>query len=290
MDLYFYETHLHTCEASACAGTPGKDYIKAYKEAGYAGFFVTDHFFNGNSAVPKDLPWEERIDLYCRGYENAKEEADKVGGLDVFFGLEVNFKGDEYLLYGPDKEWLKAHPEIMGWTHEELRKEVHKIGGLMIQAHPFRDRGYLSGIYVHPCQCDGFEGYNSGNPGYSDCYGFDFALKNRIKMTSGSDIHRVKDITDNPGGICFTSRLRGAKDWAKRFFATKESIPLVKDNEKVYNEGIAKLNEKNYGFITYSDRMKPDPENSPFGREIFLADRDDKEVLYTPFNVLEVKL
>ncbi|MBQ6559027.1 MAG: tRNA (N6-isopentenyl adenosine(37)-C2)-methylthiotransferase MiaB, partial [Clostridia bacterium] len=28
----------------------------------------------------------------------------------------VNFKGDEYLLYGPDKEWLKAHPEIMNWT------------------------------------------------------------------------------------------------------------------------------------------------------------------------------
>ncbi len=290
MDLFFYETHLHTCEASACGKTPGKDYIRAYKEAGYAGFFVTDHFFNGNSGVPRDLPWEERIELYCKGYEHAKEEADKVGGIDVFFGLEVNFKGDEFLIYGPDKEWLKAHPDIMIWSHDELRSELHKIGGLMIQAHPFRDRDYLKAIYVHPYQADGFEGYNAGNRDYSDTYAFEFSTRNKIKMSSGSDIHDVGKITDNIGGICFTSRLTGPKDYAKRFLNATESIPLIKGDEKAYNEGVKKINDKNFGFITYNHRIKPDPDNSPFSREIFVADRNDIDVFYTPYNVLDLKI
>ena len=290
MDLYFYETHLHTCEASACGVTPGREYVRAYKEAGYAGFFVTDHFFNGNSGVPRDLPWDERIDLYCRGYENALEEADKVGGIDVFFGLEVNFRGDEYLIYGPDKDWLKAHPDIMRWSHDELRSELHKIGGLMIQAHPFRDRGYLSAIYVHPLQADGFEGYNAGNVSYSDTYAFDFAVNNRILMSSGSDIHNVKGLGERPGGICFTSRLQGPLDYAKRFRNATESVPLIKDREKIYNENINKLNDGNLGFITYSDRMTPDPYNSPFSKAIFVADGDDKDVPYTPYDVLEVRI
>ncbi len=290
MDLFFYETHLHTCEASACGSTPGKDYIKAYKEAGYAGIFVTDHFFNGNSGVPKDLPWEERIELYCKGYEHAKEEADKVGGFDVFFGLEVNFKGDEFLIYGPDKEWLKAHPDIMIWSHDELRAELHKIGGLMIQAHPFRDRDYLQAIYVHPYQADGFEGYNAGNRVYSDCYAFDFAKRNRIKMTSGSDIHNVSKITDHIGGICFTERLKGPKDYAAKFLNASETVTLIKDDERLYKEALAELNDHNMGFVTYSDRITPDPAKSPFTKEIFVADKNDKDVPYTPYNVLEVKI
>ena len=70
---YLYETHLHTVEASACGKTPGKDYIDFMMAKGYAGIIVTDHFFNGNSCVPKDLPWEERVELYCLGYEHAKK-------------------------------------------------------------------------------------------------------------------------------------------------------------------------------------------------------------------------
>ena len=60
---------------------------RKYKEIGYTGLIVTDHFFNGNCAVPKDLPWKERIDMYYAGYEDAKAEGDKIG-LQVFFGLE----------------------------------------------------------------------------------------------------------------------------------------------------------------------------------------------------------
>ena len=71
---YIYETHLHTATASKCAVSTGNEYIAYYKELGFHGIFVTDHFFNGNSCVPKNLPWEERIDIFCQGYEDAKKE------------------------------------------------------------------------------------------------------------------------------------------------------------------------------------------------------------------------
>ena len=69
------ETHLHTCEASRCGRVHGRDYINYMKEQGYSGIIVTDHFFNGNSAVPKELSWKERVKMYVSGYEAAYAEA-----------------------------------------------------------------------------------------------------------------------------------------------------------------------------------------------------------------------
>ena len=48
--MYKYETHLHTCEASACASAKGEEQARRYKELGYDGIIVTDHFFNGNTS------------------------------------------------------------------------------------------------------------------------------------------------------------------------------------------------------------------------------------------------
>ena len=70
---YIYETHLHTSTASACGKSKGNEYISLYKELGFSGIFVTDHFFNGNCGVPENLSWKERINLFCKGYEEAKD-------------------------------------------------------------------------------------------------------------------------------------------------------------------------------------------------------------------------
>ena len=150
---FLYETHLHTCLASACGKSTGKEHARFYKDAGYAGVIMTDHFFGGNTAVDRTLPWEKRIDLFWRGYEDAREEGDRIG-LDVFFGLEQNFSGDEYLIYGPTKEYMKAHPEMEHWTRRQQLEEVHKAGGCVIQAHPFRIRGYMDRIRIGTAFCD----------------------------------------------------------------------------------------------------------------------------------------
>ena len=284
--LYFYETHLHTVEASACARCPGADYPALYKELGYAGFFVTDHFFNGNSGVPRDLPWEERIDMYCSGYEHAREAGEKIG-IDVFFGLEVNFQGDEYLLYGPDKEWLKAHPDIMVWSHEELRKQVHAIGGAMIQAHPYRDRDYLTAIRMHPHHSDAFEGYNAGNRDYSDQYAYAYASQNGIKMTSGSDIHRITDFErTRPGGTAFATKITSSKDYASRILQAARSIPVFGSEDGSHVLKDYNLTADEYAFVTYDDRIHPDKDQQ-FTKPFVITDENGVERPATPASTID---
>ena len=108
---YRYETHMHTCEGSACASASGAEMARIHKENGYTGIFVTDHFFNGNTAVPRDLPWRERIGRFCLGYEHAREEGEKIG-LDVFFGFEYGVNAADFLVYNLDRQWLLEHEDI----------------------------------------------------------------------------------------------------------------------------------------------------------------------------------
>ena len=46
---------------------------RAYQKAGYAGIVVTDHFFYGNTAADRSLPWKDWVEQFCKGYEHAKE-------------------------------------------------------------------------------------------------------------------------------------------------------------------------------------------------------------------------
>lgn len=189
---YYYETHLHTCQGSACGASTGAEHARRYKELGYQGVIVTDHFFGGNTAVPRTLlSWEERIELFCQGYEDAKAEGDRIG-LDVFFGLEQNFRGDEYLIYGLDKAYLMAHPEMEHWTRREMLEEVHKGGGCVIQAHPFRNRDYIQKILLCRQFCDGIEAANAGNYLHNDAAAYRYAREFGLPMTAGSDNHSVE--------------------------------------------------------------------------------------------------
>ena len=56
---YLYETHLHTSFASACANSKGSEYIRLYKELGYSGMIVTDHFYRGHTSILRGLPRKE---------------------------------------------------------------------------------------------------------------------------------------------------------------------------------------------------------------------------------------
>ncbi|MBP3783792.1 MAG: PHP domain-containing protein, partial [Butyrivibrio sp.] len=177
---YVYETHLHTVEASACARTKGEDYIDYMKGLGYSGIIVTDHFFTGNSCVPKNLPWEERVNIYCSGYEHALEKA----GTDftVLFGIEYNFYGDEFLIYGVDKKWLLDNPDLEDRSDRyRIYDKVHEAGGIMIQAHPYRERGYLSEINITPGVSDGVEVYNAANPDEQNARAYMYAKSRGFK-------------------------------------------------------------------------------------------------------------
>lgn len=221
---YIYETHLHTCQASACGVSPGADYISFYQDLGYDGIIVTDHFFNGNCSVPLPLPWSERVDLFCRGYEDALEEGAK-HGFKVFFGWESCYKWDEYLVYGLDKDWLLAHPEVMNWNQKEQYDNIREAGGLVIQAHPFRERKYMWDINLNEPLCDGWEVANLGNPSWQDIPAYRYAREHGIYMSAGSDIHKVDQFgVGKAFGMEFDEPLNSIEDYVSAMKAHKGRI------------------------------------------------------------------
>lgn len=211
---YLYETHFHTSVASACARSRGPEYLERYKRLGYAGIMVTDHFWRGNCAVNRHLPWAEFVEEFCRGYAETREAGEKIG-LDVFFGWEETYDGDDYLVYGLDKRWLLNHPEVCGWTRREQLEQVHRYGGCVVQAHPFRDRDYIPAIHLGLKRADAFEVYNAGNDAAFDSQTHAFIAYHGLTATAGSDIHGAAQYEDEQlGGVIFDTRLHSAKDYA----------------------------------------------------------------------------
>ena len=68
-----------------------------------------------NTAVPRGIPWKDRVELFCLGYENAADEA-KNTDFSVF-GWEYAYRGTEFLTYGLDKSSIRPS-DILDWSIE----------------------------------------------------------------------------------------------------------------------------------------------------------------------------
>lgn len=209
---YLYETHLHTSEGSACGRVSGADQADLYKRLGYTGIVVTDHFFNGNCAVPRDLPWKERVSLYCAGYRNAKKRGDEIG-LQVYFGLETAFHGQEFLLYGLSEEWLAAQEDMLSWSPKEQFERVTADGGFVVQAHPYRMAPYIPKVILYPDCCEAFEVSNALNAARGADFNKkaqDYAAEHNIHGTGGSDAHGEVQLR---GGMYFEKKWESIADY-----------------------------------------------------------------------------
>ncbi len=188
--MYRYETHCHTAEASACATASGQQQAEFYKSRGFKGIIVTDHFLNGNSTAPVELPWNERVDILCSGYENARSAGELIG-LDVFFGWEYAYHGADLLTYGLGKEWLLKHPEVMELHPNEYCDLIHREGGFISHAHPFREDWYIDMIRLMPRKCDGCEVINSCRKPFENEMAKHYADSYGLIYTAGSDNHHA---------------------------------------------------------------------------------------------------
>ena len=212
-----YETHLHTKEGSACASASGAEMAIAHKAAGYTGIFITDHFFNGNSAVPRDLPWAQRVALFCQGYEHAREEGEKIG-LQVFFGFEFNTFGTEFLIYNLDRQWLLDHEDIDRMDPRKALALMRGDGAFAVQAHPFRERDYIDHIQLFPRDIDGVEAVNAAHQGPEgkrmNERAFAYARMFDLPVTSGSDSHHTGMLFG--GGVELPKRIEKPADYLEQ--------------------------------------------------------------------------
>ena len=212
--MFLYETHLHSSMCSKCGKSLPSEMVRAYKNAGYTGFILTDHFIKGNTSVPRDLDWETRMRMYYDAYLEAKEEGDRLD-FDVFFGIEHHYaKGKEILIYGIDLDFLLAYPELNEADIETYAKLVHEAGGILVHAHPNRIRDYIDLSIPNSYEvCDGIEVYNAADSDEINQLNLQDAKSLGKIMTSGGDVHKVDDKKLGLAGMGFERRLNDIHDF-----------------------------------------------------------------------------
>ena len=110
---------------------------------------------------------------------------------------------NDYLLFGIDEAFLRAHPDLMHMEFAQMADCVHEAGLLLVQAHPFREDMTV----VDWTKLDGVEVFN-GNPNHESNNPIADAWADRhgLLKTSGNDYH--ERFGDKLGGIRTTEPIR----------------------------------------------------------------------------------
>ncbi len=138
--LYQFDVHMHTAETSKCGRIPAADLVDRYKAAGYDGIIITDHLHQEYISLLYCYDdWDTCVDRFLDGYRRAKKRGDEVG-IQVLLAAELRFaeNDNDYLVYGIDEAWLRAHPYPFRMGPVEFFQRFQD-DLLIVQAHPFRD-------------------------------------------------------------------------------------------------------------------------------------------------------
>ena len=213
--MYLYETHLHTAPVSRCASASVRESVEFYKSIGYAGIFITNHFIDGNINIDPSLPYAERIDFYFSAYEEALEVGKEIG-IDIFCGVEASYLGTDFLIYGLDKAWFLAHPEIEHMERSAQLTLMAEAGALLIQAHPFREAGYIDHIRLFPRHVHGIEIYNACRPEFENAMAAKYAEHYGLPTFAGTDNH-IAARQRTLGGIGCEERVKDEAHFVELF-------------------------------------------------------------------------
>lgn len=210
--MYKYETHLHTLPVSVCAKVPAEACVPFYKELGYDGIFVTNHF------IRDSREYEKQLRFYCSDYKAAKAIGDQIG-LKVFFGIELTVApGTDFLIYGLDEGWYLNNPQIIDMPTRKKLSYMMDAGALIIQAHPYREAGYIDHIRLFPRNVHGVEVYNANRTELENRMAQIYGENYGLLPFAGSDNHRGP-AQMKLGGMEFPTPIIDEVDFANRIKA-----------------------------------------------------------------------
>lgn len=182
------ELHAHTSPASPCGDAAPEELVQLYINAGFDGVVITNHF---SHAAFGDISREAFVEAQIADYERACKAAQGTR-LKIYLGVEVRFdeNGNDYLLYGVDREILGKIYDYLDKGLAAFRTEVKLPESVFIQAHPFRDGCVPADAKL----LDGLEVFNMHPNHNSRCVvaGL-YARENGLSLiTAGSDFHHIK--------------------------------------------------------------------------------------------------
>ncbi len=217
--MFKYETHCHTAPVSACGHASVRDTLTFYKNMGYDGVFITNHFLDGNIGIAWDTPVNEKLDFYFSDYEEGVKIGEEIG-IKVFLGIEMSYGGTDFLVFGLDKDWWYNHTDILSERKSRQLPYFMSEGALVVQAHPFREANYIDHIRLFPRGVEGVEVMNADRTDFENKMANLYADEYGFLKTAGSDNHwgegakrlaglecdeAVKNVTD------FIQKLRDGK-------------------------------------------------------------------------------
>ncbi len=206
-----YELHSHTAECDKVALIGGAELVRLYREQGYSGIVITDHYFSLFYEWFNDelcLGNHKRIiERYLRGYYAARNEGEK-SGFTVLCGAEVRFDNtvNDYLVYGLKENDFYELPLLNRLKNVKELKDVLPEYAVIVQAHPFRNNMTV----CDPEPLFGIEVYNGGTQPFRNEMAKIYAEHYGKVMTSGSDIHKIKALAK--GGICTEHNIISSED------------------------------------------------------------------------------
>ena len=201
------ETHVHT-GGSWCALCELEELFRHYKNYGYGGIVVTNHY---SYSEYKSHGFDSFRD-YAKYFLSLIDSAIRMGkkyDMKVFYGAEVRLNSDstEYMLYGFSKDFLLDNANLWEFTQEQLFKIANANRLFMYQTHPFR-QGVKAGNPEFMHGAESFNGHfhhvNNNVPAR------EFCKANSLIEMSGTDFHDPgqpvtagiyipEDINDNAG-------------------------------------------------------------------------------------------
>lgn len=212
--MYKYETHLHSSPVSKCGRYSVRDNMEYYKEMGYDGIFLTNHFIDANIGCDRTLPYEEQIEFFFTDIEEGERLSDEVG-IKFFWGIETSYLGTDFLIYGLSKQWYLDHPEIMTVSRKEMLIMMADDGALIVQAHPFREASYIDHIRLFPYHVHAIEIDNCGNKPFQNDMARMYADTYNLHHFAGSDNHWAR-FAARLAGVEFETPVESIEDFIRK--------------------------------------------------------------------------
>jgi predicted metal-dependent phosphoesterase TrpH len=225
---YRYDTHVHTSPVSRCARATVRQTVEFYKRKGYDGIFITNHFLDGNINIDYSEPYEKKIEFYFSDYEEALKIGEELG-LKIFLGVELSYRGTDFLIYGLDKQWYLAHPEIMDMDKTSELRFMMEEGALVIQAHPFREAHYIDHIRLYPHCVHGIETINAERTDQCNDLGNYFADSYGFHKTAGSDNH-IAGAAKRLAGMISSEPIKDEADFIRHVLADDMELFLEEND------------------------------------------------------------
>jgi len=180
-----FDLHLHTSRHSPDSIMAPQMMVRRAREIGLDGVVITEH----------DWLWtEEELDELRAG----------AGGIVVLAGVEVSTKQGHFLAYGLTDPF--AVPAGIGVA--EMCREVHRQGGAVVAAHPYRwNQPFDDVLMTERPDLDGLELMSNNMD--ADLRRRAAALNGRLRLAGlgNSDAHRVETL-----GCCYTEFAATVRD------------------------------------------------------------------------------